>query len=76
MEGIVSYRYITEQCREFNIKYPKIDIVSPTYMVEQCLEKRKEFYLEYVTLYAVQWLNVTRKENIILSKRKLFLTGW
>ena len=35
-------------------------------MVEQCLEKRSEFYLEYMTLSSVKWLNVTWKNNIIL----------
>ena len=45
-------------------------MVSPTYMVEQCLEKRPEFYLEYVTLSSVLWLNVIWKVNIIFIEVK------
>ena len=32
------------------MKHKKIGMVSPIYMVEQCLEKRPEFDLDYVTL--------------------------
>ena len=55
MQGIVSfsYKYIPEQYSAFNIKHKKIDMVSPTYMIEQCLVKRPEFYIKYVTLSSV-----------------------
>ena len=33
------YRYIAEQCLASNIKHKKMEMFSPTYMVEQCLEK-------------------------------------
>ena len=39
------YRYIVEQCPAFNIRHKKIDMVSPTYIVDQCLEKQPELYL-------------------------------
>ena len=39
------YMYIAEQCLANNIKHKKIGMVSPTYMVEQCLEKQPEFDL-------------------------------
>ena len=45
--------YIGIYKRAFNINHEKIDMVSPTYMVEQCLEKWLEFYVEYVTLSSV-----------------------
>ena len=47
------YWFIAEQCLAYNIKHKKIEMVSPTYMVEQCLEKRPEFDLEYVMLSSV-----------------------
>ena len=47
------YRQIVEQCRAFNLKHKKIEMVSPTYMVEQYMEKRPKFDHEYVMLSLV-----------------------
>ena len=45
-------------------------MVSPTYMVEQCLEKRPEFDHGYVILSWIEWLNDTWKENMIFIEVK------
>ena len=49
----VLYHYIAEPGLANNIKHKKIEMVSSTYMVEQCLEKRPEFNLEYVMVSLV-----------------------
>ena len=48
------YIYIDEQCLANCIKNKKIEMVSSTYMVEECLEKRPAFNLEYVMISSVK----------------------
>ena len=55
MSGIVSFFIGVYHCVGPCIqhKHEKVDMVSPTYMVEQYMEKQPAFKLEYVMLSSV-----------------------